>query len=176
MEIGLDVGYVYKRKGENDQNYPNGCHIAEVEVDPDTGVVQVVAFTAVDDCGIVLNPFIVHGQMHGGIAQGLGQALFENVAYDRETGQILTGSYMDYTMPRAFNMPRMELDFNEVPSLMNELGVKGAGEAGCCGAPPAIVHAAINALKDYGIRHMDMPLTPERVWRALNGKAKSRAA
>jgi carbon-monoxide dehydrogenase large subunit len=176
MEVGLEVGYVYKRKGENDQNYPNGCHIAEVEVDPDTGVVQVVAFTAVDDCGTVLNPFIVHGQMHGGIAQGLGQALFENVAYDRETGQILTGSYMDYTMPRAFNMPRMELDFNEVPSVMNELGVKGAGEAGCCGAPPAIVHATMNALKDYGIRHIDMPLTPERVWRALNGKAKSRAA
>ncbi|MGE5540222.1 MAG: xanthine dehydrogenase family protein molybdopterin-binding subunit [Gemmatimonas sp.] len=176
MQVGLESGYVYKRRDENDQNFPNGCHIAEVEVDPDTGVVEVVSFTAVDDCGTVLNPFIVHGQMHGGIAQGLGQALFENVSYDRETGQMLTGSYMDYAMPRAFNMPRMELDFNEVPALMNELGVKGAGEAGCCGAPPAIVHATVNALKDFGIRHIDMPLTPERVWRAINGHGKSRAA
>ena len=165
---GLEGGFVYKRKGENDQNYPNGCHIAEVEIDPDTGVVDVVSFTAVDDCGVVLNPFIVHGQMHGGIAQGLGQALFENVSYDPESGQLLTGSYMDYCMPRASDFPRMELDFNEVPALMNELGVKGAGEAGCCGAPPAIVHATVNALKDYGIRHIDMPLTPERVWQAMN--------
>jgi carbon-monoxide dehydrogenase large subunit len=172
MTVGLDASYLYKRKDENDQNFPNGCHVAEVEVDPDTGAVDVVGFTAVDDCGTVLNPFIVHGQMHGGIAQGLGQALFENVSYDPETGQILTGSYMDYTMPRAFNMPRMELDFNEVPAVMNELGVKGAGEAGCCGAPPAIVHAVVNALKDFGVKHIDMPLTPERVWRVMaNGRA-----
>jgi aerobic carbon-monoxide dehydrogenase large subunit len=175
MAPGLEGSFLYKRKNENDQNFPNGCHIAEVEVDPDTGVVDVVGFTAVDDCGTVLNPFIVHGQMHGGIAQGLGQALLENVAYDRETGQLLTGSYMDYTMPRAFNMPRMALDFNEVPALMNELGVKGVGEAGCCGAPSAIVHAVIDAVKHYGIRHIDMPLTPERVWRALHN-GKSRAA
>jgi carbon-monoxide dehydrogenase large subunit len=167
MAPGLEGGFVYKRKGENDQNYPNGCHIAEVEIDAETCTVDVVKFTAVDDCGIVLNPFIVHGQMYGGIAQGLGQALFENVAYDAESGQLLTGSYMDYCMPRAVNLPHMKCDFNEVPSVMNELGVKGAGEAGCCGAPPAIVHAAINALKDYGIRHIDMPLTSEKVWRLM---------
>jgi carbon-monoxide dehydrogenase large subunit len=173
MPPGLEEGFVYKRKGKADQNYPNGCHIAEVEVDPDTGAVQVVSFTAVDDCGTVLNPFIVHGQMHGGIAQGIGQALYENVSYDPESGQLLSGSYMDYTMPRAFHLPAMHLAFNEVPSVTNDLGVKGAGEAGACGAPPAVVHAVVNALKDYGIRHIDMPITSERVWRAIH---KPRAA
>ncbi|HET9150011.1 MAG TPA: xanthine dehydrogenase family protein molybdopterin-binding subunit [Alphaproteobacteria bacterium] len=173
MAAGLEEGFVYKRKGKADQNYPNGCHIAEVEVDPDTGAVQVVSFTAVDDCGTVLNPFIVHGQMHGGIAQGIGQALYETVSYDRESGQLLSGSYMDYTMPRAFHLPTMHLAFNEVPSVTNDLGVKGAGEAGACGAPPAVVHAVVNALKDYGIRHIDMPITSERVWRAIH---KPRAA
>jgi aerobic carbon-monoxide dehydrogenase large subunit len=174
MPTGLEEKLVYKRKNEDDQNFPNGCHIAEVEVDPDTGAIEVVAFTAVDDCGTILNPFIVHGQMHGGIAQGLGQALLENVAYDPESGQLLAGSYMDYAMPRAIHLPRMDLGFNEVPSVTNDLGVKGCGEAGSCGAPPAIVHAVIDALKGLGVRHLDMPLASEKVWRAIrNGRSKA---
>ena len=175
MAAGLEEQLVYKRANEDDQNFPNGCHIAEVEVDPDTGTIQVVAFTAVDDCGTILNPFIVHGQMHGGIAQGLGQALLENVVYDAGSGQLLSGSYMDYAMPKAVHFPRMELGFNEVPSVTNDLGVKGCGEAGSCGAPPAIVHATLDALKARGVRHLDMPLTAEKVWRAIRA-ARSEAA
>lgn len=167
MAPGLDEKLLYKRANEDDQNFPNGCHIAEVEVDPDTGSIKLTAFTAVDDCGTILNPFIVHGQMHGGIAQGLGQALLENVAYDPDSGQLLSGSYMDYAMPKAVHFPRMELGFNAVPSVTNDLGVKGCGEAGSCGAPPAIVHATLDALKGIGVRHLDMPLTSEKVWRAI---------
>ena len=169
IAAGFEEGFVHKPSPDTFQNFPNGCHIAEVEVDPDTGVVEVVAYTAVDDCGVVLNPLIVHGQVHGGIAQGLGQALLEGVRYDGDSGQLLTGSYMDYTMPRASDMPRMALGFHAVPCLTNDLGVKGAGEAGACGAPPALVHAVVDALKGYGIRHIDMPLTPERVWRTIHG-------
>jgi carbon-monoxide dehydrogenase large subunit len=167
----LDESYVYQRDGES-QNFPNGCHLVEAEVDPDTGTVQIVKFTAIDDCGTVLNPLIVDGQVLGGIAQGVGQALTENTIFDNETGQLLTASFMDYGMPRASDFPMIGIYFNSVPSPTNDLGVKGAGEAGACGAPPALVHAALDALKDYGIRHIDMPLTPEKVWRAIQaGKA-----
>jgi carbon-monoxide dehydrogenase large subunit len=121
----------------------------------------------VDDCGVVLNPFIVHGQVYGGVAQGVGQAIIENVVYDDE-GQLITASYMDYGMPRAQHLPSIEALFNVVPSKSNELGVKGAGEAGATGAPPAVLSAVADALKEYGVRHIDMPLTPERVWRAIN--------
>jgi carbon-monoxide dehydrogenase large subunit len=171
IEPGLDESYYYDRdqEGGDSNNFPNGCHICEVEVDPDTGTLEIVRFTAVDDCGIVLNPFIVDGQVLGGIAQGIGQAVMENTVYDPETGQFLTGTFMDYGMPRAGDFPGIDIYFNVVPCPTNDLGVKGAGEAGCCGAPSAVVHAVIDALRDYGVRHMDMPLTPERVWRTIQG-------
>jgi carbon-monoxide dehydrogenase large subunit len=159
---GLDERVLYKRDSEC--NFPNGCHVAEVEVDPDTGLLDVVRYACVDDVGNVINPMLVHGQSHGGIAQGLGQAVLEAVRYDPESGQFLTATFMDYAMPRATDLPPMEVGFNIVPTPVNELGVKGAGEGGACGAPPAIVSAACDAL---GVGHIDMPLTPERVWRAL---------
>ena len=146
------------------QTWPNGCQVAEVEVDPETGAVRVARHAALDDIGRVINPLTAESQMHGGVAQGLGQALFEQSYYD-EAGQLLTGSFMDYAMPRADQMPGMNARFDEsVPTAMNPLGAKGAGEAGCHGAVPAIVNAVIDAL---GVKEIDMPLTPERVWRAL---------
>jgi len=149
------------------QTWPNGCQVAEVEVDPDTGMVRVARHYAVDDIGRVINPLTAESQVHGGVAQGLGQALFEHSVYD-ETGQLLTGSFMDYTMPRADQIPDLRAKFDEsIPTLQNPLGAKGAGEAGCHGATPAIVNAVINAL---GVKEIDMPLTPERVWRALRSK------
>ncbi|WP_170850224.1 MULTISPECIES: xanthine dehydrogenase family protein molybdopterin-binding subunit [unclassified Beijerinckia] len=169
---GLDEEVTYKNDVEN---FPNGAHVVEVEVDPDTGVVVIVAYTAVDDCGVVLNPFIVHGQVYGGVAQGVGQALIENVVYD-EDGQLLTASYMDYGMPRAHTMAHVEALFNVVPAKTNELGVKGAGEAGATGAPAAVVSAVCDALKPYGIRHLDMPLTPELIWRAIRAARADKAA
>jgi carbon-monoxide dehydrogenase large subunit len=150
------------------QTWPNGCQVAEVEVDPATGEVRVARHSAVDDIGRVINPLTAESQVHGGMAQGLGQALFEHSVYD-ETGQLLTGSFMDYAMPRADQMPDMQTRFDEsVPTAMNPLGAKGAGEAGCHGATPAIVNAVIDAL---GVKEIDMPLTPERVWRALDKEA-----
>ena len=163
MTPGLDEYVVY----ENDtENFPNGAHVAELEVDPETGTLEILNYVAIDDCGVVLNPFIVHGQVYGGILQGVGQVLTENIVYDAE-GQLLSGTYMDYGMPRAGHMSMIEAHFNEVPSKTNALGVKGAGEAGSCGAPPAIVSALVDALWSLGVRHVDMPLTPERVWRAI---------
>jgi carbon-monoxide dehydrogenase large subunit len=151
------------------QTWPNGCQVAEVAVDPETGVVQVVRHAAVDDIGRVINPLTAESQVHGGIAQGLGQALFEQSVYDA-SGQLLTGSFMDYAMPRATDIPDLATRFDEsVPTLMNPLGAKGAGEAGCHGATPAIVNAVIDAL---GVKEMDMPLTPEKVWRALHANSK----
>ena len=132
-------------------------------------------YVAVDDCGFVLNPFIVHGQVYGGVAQGVGQTLTENVVYDA-SGQLLTASFMDYGMPRAGHLSHIEALFNEVPAKTNPLGVKGAGEAGATGAPPAIVSAVLDALKDLGIDHIDMPLTPERVWRAIQAAKHHKAA
>ncbi len=163
LPTGLDEEVTYKGASEN---FPNGVHVVEVEVDPDLGNVEIVSFTAVDDCGVVLNPFIVHGQASGGIAQGVGQALVENVVFD-ESGQLMTASYMDYAMPRAHHLPSLHGEFNIVPSKTNPLGVKGAGEAGATGAPPAVVGAVVDALKGYGITHIDMPLTPQRVWAAI---------
>ena len=147
------------------QTWPNGCQVAEVEVDPETGEVRVARLSAVDDIGRVINPLTAESQVHGGIAQGLGQALFEQSVYD-ESGQLLTGSFMDYAMPRAEQIPDLQTRFDQtVPTLQNRLGAKGAGEAGCHGATPAIVNAVIDAL---GVKQLDMPLTAERVWRALH--------
>ncbi len=150
--------------------YPAGTHIAEVEVDPETGVVQIVNFSAVDDFGNIINPMIVEGQVHGGLAQGIGQAMLENCVYDQETGQLLTGSYMDYAMPRAADLPSFKVDTHVTPCTHNPLGVKGCGEAGAIGSPPAVVNAVIDALAPLGVKHLEMPLTPERVWRAIQGK------
>jgi carbon-monoxide dehydrogenase large subunit len=146
--------------------FPNGCHIAEVEVDPETGVAEVVRYSFVNDFGTVINPLLVNGQSHGGIVQGIGQALREQVVYD-EDGQLLSGSYMDYALPRANDAPLFTHAFHPVPARTNPLGAKGCGEAGCAGALPSVMNALVDALSEYGIRHIDMPATPERVWRAI---------
>ena len=155
------------------QAFPNGCHIAEVEIDPDTGSVALMSYTAVDDCGTVLDPTIVHGQIHGGLAQGLGQALFEQAVYDRD-GQLVTGSFMDYAMPRADDMPAIQDDSHPVPATTNPLGVKGVGEAGTIGSLAAIMNAIADAIPGGAANDMQMPATPEKVWRACrDGAGKS---
>ncbi len=147
--------------------YPSGAYACEVEVDPDTGKVEVCSFAAADDFGNIINPMIVDGQVHGGIAQGIGQALLENCVYDSD-GQLLSGSYMDYTMPRADDLPNYTVDHScQTPCTHNPLGVKGCGEAGAIGSPPAVINAVVDALSDYGITHIDMPATPARVWEAI---------
>jgi carbon-monoxide dehydrogenase large subunit len=149
-------------------SFPNGCHICEVEVDPETGVVQIDRYTVVDDVGRVINPLICHGQIDGALAQGIGQALMESVAFDRESGQMLSASFMDYAMPRATDFTvHTEMEFIDVPAETNALGVKGIGEAGCVGAPPAVINAILDALGPRGVKHLDMPATPRRVWEAL---------
>ncbi|PZW48428.1 carbon-monoxide dehydrogenase large subunit [Humitalea rosea] len=153
--------------------FPNGCHIAEVEVDPETGHIAIPRYLVVDDVGHALNPLIVRGQVHGGVAQGIGQAFLERTSYDPESGQLLSASFMDYAMPRAIDLPDIEVDLIEVPCDTNPLGVKGAGEAGAVGSPPAAMNALVDALSGDGITHMDMPATPETVWKAL---ALARAA
>ncbi|HEY7611023.1 MAG TPA: xanthine dehydrogenase family protein molybdopterin-binding subunit [Alphaproteobacteria bacterium] len=147
--------------------FPNGCHVCEIEVDPETGTAKIARYAAVDDVGRVINPLIVHGQAHGGIAQGAGQALMERVAYDAETGQLLTGSLMDYALPRASDLPVLVVDTHEVRCPTNPVGVKGAGEGGATGAPPAVINALLDALAEAGVTHIDMPATPEAVWQAL---------
>src|SRR5579863_5966775 len=146
--------------------FPNGCHVAEVEIDPETGVVQIVRYTGVNDFGTIVNPMLVAGQLHGGVAQGIGQAFMECVSYD-ENGQPITGSFMDYALPRADDIPLMEVGDHPVPAKSNPLGTKGCGEAGCAGSLSTLVNAVLDALSDYGIKQIDMPLTPERVWRAI---------
>ncbi len=150
-----------------DNTYPNGCHVCEVEIDPDTGALDIVRYVVIDDVGTVVNPIGLKGQIHGGVAQGLGQALMEQVVYDRESGQNLTGSFMDYAMPRADVMPYMEIHSNPVPTKRNPLGAKGAGEAGTVGALPAIVNAVIDALTPLGVKSLEMPATPARIWQAI---------
>ena len=148
--------------------FPNGCHACELEIDPDTGEVFIDRYAVVDDVGRVINPMICHGQIEGALAQGIGQALMENIAFDRESGQMLSASFMDYAMPRAADLPEhYELDFIDVPAKTNPLGVKGVGEAGCVGAPPVVMNAILDALRPLGVQHLDMPATPHRVWRAI---------
>jgi carbon-monoxide dehydrogenase large subunit len=147
--------------------FPNGCQVCEVEIDAETGVVRIVRHTVVDDVGRMVNPMLVKGQIHGGVVQGLGQALFEELTYDAETGQLLAGSFMDYAMPRADDVPLFEVDSHEVPTRVNPLGAKGVGEAGTVGALPALANAVNDALAPLGVRHLDMPYTPARVWRAI---------
>jgi len=169
MEHGLDTTH---RQVPTAQTFPNGCHIVEVEIDPNTGVVAIERYTVVDDFGRTINPMMLEGQVHGGIAQGIGQALFEHAVYDPESGQLLSGSFMDYAMPRASNTPSYAFSTHNVPTKANPLGVKGAGEAGAVGAPPAIINAVVDAIHDSaGVRHIDMPATPSRVWALLNRSA-----
>ena len=170
VPASLDVDHATK---DTPSTFPNGCHVAEVEIDPDTGVVQVVRYTGVNDFGTIVNPMLVAGQLHGGVAQGIGQALMEEVCYDA-SGQPVTGSFMDYALPRAGDVPLMEVGDHPSPAKSNPLGTKGCGEAGCAGSLVCIVNAVLDALSEYGIKQIDMPLTPERVWRAIqNGKAKA---
>ncbi len=148
--------------------YPNGCHMAELEIDPETGSVTVLRYIVCDDVGKAVNPMIVRGQVHGGVAQGVGQAVMEHTVYDDSSGQLLSGSLMDYSLPRAADLPDIEVDLIEVPCLSNPLGVKGAGEAGAVGSPPATINAIVDALRSAGAKTIDMPATPERVWHALH--------
>jgi len=147
--------------------FPNGCHVCEVEVDPETGGVTLVGYVVVDDVGTVINPLTLKGQVHGGLAQGIGQILMEQVAYDRQSGQLLSASFMDYAMPRADVMCDIEIHENPVPTKTNPLGAKGAGEAGCVGSLPAVMIAIMNALEPLGVRELDMPATSERIWQAV---------
>ncbi len=147
-------------------SYPNGCHIAEVEVDPETSVVALVRHAMVNDFRTVINPLLIEGQAHGGVVQGLGQAIFEHVVYD-ESGQPLAGSFMDYALPRAEAAPSFTVAYHPAPAKTNPLGVKGCGEAGCVGSMPSIMNALVDALSEFGVAHIDMPATPERVWRAI---------
>jgi len=147
--------------------FPNGCHMAEVEIDPETGTIELVRYSVCDDVGKAINPLIVRGQVAGGVAQGFGQAVLEHTVYDPSSGQLLSGSLMDYALPRANEFPDIEVELLEVPCASNPLGVKGAGEAGAVGSPPAVINGIIDALSSDGVTHIDMPATPERVWRAI---------
>jgi aerobic carbon-monoxide dehydrogenase large subunit len=167
----LDVDHT---SGPVPSTFPNGCHVAEVEIDPDTGVVEVVRYTGVNDFGTVVNPMLVAGQLHGGVAQGIGQAFMECVSYDAN-GQPITGSFMDYALPRAEDIPLMQIGDHPVPAKSNPLGTKGCGEAGCAGSLSTLTNAVLDALSELGITHIDMPLTPERVWRAIQD-AKTKVA
>jgi carbon-monoxide dehydrogenase large subunit len=168
--IGLEASGAYTT---DPPNFPNGCHVCELEVDPETGTVSIDRYSTVDDVGRVINPLLCEGQIQGGLAQGIGQALLEKVVFDAESGQLLSGSFADYAMPRADDLPAFALDFIEVPCQTNPLGVKGVGEAGSVGAPPAVIGALLDALRPLGVEHIDMPATPQRVWQAIQAARKA---
>jgi aerobic carbon-monoxide dehydrogenase large subunit len=172
LEPGLDETAFYDPKNFT---FPGGCHIAEVEIDPETGVVEMVNFTAVDDVGRVVNPMIVEGQVQGGVAQGIGQALLETCTYDAD-GQLLSGSFMDYTMPRANDIPNMSVATENTMCTHNPLGSKGCGEVGAIGSPPAVINAVVDALQDYGVRHLDMPATATKIWSIIQAARPLMAA
>jgi carbon-monoxide dehydrogenase large subunit len=166
---GLEPGLSEEAFFEPSNNtYPFGCHISMLEIDRDTGEPTLLKLVAVDDAGHLINPLIVEGQIHGGLAQGVGQAMIEEVVYD-EQGQLLTGSFMDYAIPRATDFPRFELDCTVTPTPVNPLGAKGVGEAGTLGSTPSIVAAAVDALSPFGVKHIDMMLRPEKLWRIIHG-------
>ena len=164
FENGLDSDAMFQGAAST---FPNGCHVCEVEIDPDTGKVDVVSYSVLDDFGRVINPMLVAGQVHGGVVQGLGQALMENMVYDPISGQAMTASFTDYAMPRASDMPDIAFAYEEIPCTTHALGAKGCGEAGTVGALPVAISAICDALD---IDHLDMPATPERVWRAIREK------
>ncbi len=173
MEPGLNANAVYYGK---QMNYPNGAHVVELEIDEDTGVVEFVRYSVVDDVGVVLNPLLLKGQIHGGIAQGIGQMLMEDLKYDPQSGELLTGSFMDYAMPHADNMCSFDIKSHPVPTKANLLGVKGAGEAGCVGALPAVANALADALSELGINDVPMPATSHRIWKLMQDAKKKNAA
>ncbi len=166
LEPGLFATATYKA---GKQNFPNGCHVCELEIDKETGEVEIVRYSVVDDVGTVLNPMLLHGQIHGGVAQGAGQVLMEDIHFDA-SGQLVTASFMDYAMPHAHNLSNIEVESNPVPTKTNPLGTKGAGEAGNVGALPAVANALVDALAEFGVKHIEMPATPERIWRAMQAK------
>jgi carbon-monoxide dehydrogenase large subunit len=172
FDVGLEASGTFAAEPPN---YPNGCHVCEVEIDPDTGAVTLERYAAVDDVGKVMNRLLCEGQIHGGVAQGAGQALMEAIVFD-SSGQLVTGSFQDYAMPRADDLPELVSELTEVPAKTNPLGVKGAGEAGATGAPPAIMSAILNALNPLGIEHIDMPATPSRVWAAIKARENKATA
>jgi carbon-monoxide dehydrogenase large subunit len=163
MEAGLSAPAIHT---STVSNFPNGCHVCELEIDRETGAVEIVRYSVVDDVGIVVNPMLLHGQIHGGVAQGIGQILMEDIHFDAG-GQLVTASFMDYAIPHAHNLSAMAVDSNPVPTKTNPLGVKGAGEAGCVGAMPAVANALVDALSEFGVKSMEMPAIPERIWRAM---------
>jgi carbon-monoxide dehydrogenase large subunit len=165
LSPGLDETVFYDPVG---MGSPSGVHLAYVEVDPETGIVKLLDYVAVDDVGTLINPLLAAGQIHGGVVQGIAQALYEEVSYDPDSGQLLTGSLLDYAVPRAEHVPDIRAFFQETPSPTNPIGVKGIGESGSIAAPPCIVHAVLDALSPFDIKHLDMPLTPPRVWSAIN--------
>jgi len=171
MEPGLSAASIFE---PSNFTFPFGTHVCVAEVDPQTGGVEIKKYIAVDDCGKVINPLLVDGQIQGGIAQGVGQALFEEVLYD-ENGQLLTGSLMDYALPKAGDLPRFDLARTETPTPVNPLGVKGVGEAGTIGSTPAVVNAVVDALAPFGVTHIDMPLKPEKIWRLCQAKGAANA-
>jgi carbon-monoxide dehydrogenase large subunit len=156
--------------------FPNGVHICEVEIDPETGITRIERYLVVDDFGVVINPLLLAGQVNGGIAQGVGQAMLERTVFDPESGQLVSGTLLDYALPRADDLPALEFAYNIVPCRTNPLGVKGAGEAGAIGSPPALINAIVDALSALGIDHIDMPATPEVVWRAIRDASPRQAA
>jgi carbon-monoxide dehydrogenase large subunit len=154
----------------NDASFPYGCHVCEVEIDPELGTWKIVQHTGVDDVGRAINPMIVHGQTHGGMAQGIGQALLEQCFYDSGSGQLLSGTFMDYAMPRADLLPYYTTAISEVPSTTHPLGLRPAGEGGTTPALGVVVNAIVDALSEFGVDHIEMPVTPERIWRAIRGR------
>ena len=164
MEAGLSAPAIHT---STVSNFPNGCHVCELEIDRETGAVEIVRYSVVDDVGTVVNPMLLHGQIHGGVSQGIGQILMEDIHFDAG-GQLVTASFMDYAIPHAHNLSAMTVDSNPVPTKTNPLGVKGAGEAGCVGAMPAVANALVDALSEFGVRSIEMPATPERIWRAMH--------
>ena len=172
LEPGLDETAFYDPKNFT---FPGGCHITEVEIDPETGIVAVVNFSAVDDVGRVINPMIVEGQVQGGVAQGIGQALMENAVYD-SGAQLVTGSFMDYQMPRAHDFPQMKTATENTMCTHNPLGSKGCGETGAIGSPPSVINAVVDALRDYGVRHLDMPASAQKVWSIIQANQPRMAA
>ena len=171
MDVALTASSVFRTEVAN---YPNGCHVCEVEIDPETGVTQILRYSVVDDVGTVMNPLVLKGQIVGGVVQGIGQILMEDIHFDAD-GQLVSGSFMDYAMPRASDLCPFEVESNPVPTKTNPLGVKGAGEAGCVGAMPALANAMVDALSPLGIQHLEMPATPEKVWRAIQDARKAAA-
>jgi carbon-monoxide dehydrogenase large subunit len=164
VEPGLDETVFYDPAG---MGSPSGIHMAYVDVDTETGIVDIIDYVAVDDVGTIINPLLAAGQIHGGVVQGIAQALYEEVSYDLETGQLMTGSLLDYAVPRAEHVPKIRSLFQETPSPTNPIGVKGIGESGSIAAPPCMVHAVLDALSPFGIFHLDMPMTPPRIWSAI---------